>query len=248
MQVEIAKVPESPSVAEETSVWPFLFGLALTAFLGGLPVSRPFALSGFALLLASAVGWTWSNVLRPPPEEGEIGGRSRLWWGMVLLIVSEAGLFLSGLLALTAHPEAFARDLNRPLTLGASLVLWSSGFVGGWAVKRMDRRGRFTGGLAATIALGLLFVGYQAFEYRRLYAEGFTLQSGGQGSIFYFLTGLHGAHVVGGLAMLGAILGLALARRIGPSRAPAVRAVMLYWHFVDAVWVVLYAVLYLRLF
>src|SRR5581483_1261686 len=132
MQVEIAKVPESPSVAEETSVWPFLFGLALTAFLGGLPVSRPFALSGFALLLASAVGWTWSNVLRPPPEEGEIGGRSRLWWGM-------------GLLALTAHPEAFARDLNRPLTLGASLVLWSSGFVGGWAVKRMDRRGRFTG-------------------------------------------------------------------------------------------------------
>jgi cytochrome c oxidase subunit III len=175
---------------------------------------------------------------------------------MVAIIVSEAGLFVTGLIVIAPHADVLGpaapapfRDLNRLPALVASLVLGSSGFVGGWAVKGLDRgdRRRLLGGLAATMALGLAFLGYQAFEYRRLYAEGFTLQSGGAGSIFYFLTGLHGAHVAGGLVLLGAMLGLVAAGRFGRGRAPALRAAMLYWHFVDAVWVVIYGALYLKL-
>lgn len=247
MPIEVAKVPEKEGVAREQSWWPFLLATTLSLFLAMLAVSGVLALVALVLLLGATVGWAWSNLLREPPEEGQVGGRSRLWWGMVLLIVSETGLFVAGFLALAPHVDIFGpaapapfRDLNHPLTLVASLVLWGSGVVGGWAVKG-DRR-RLRRGLAVTILLGLAFVGYQAFEYRRLAGEGFKLQSGGAGSIFYFLTGLHGAHVLAGLAMLGAVL--LLGRRVRP---PAVRAAMLYWHFVDAAWVAIYAVLYLKL-
>ncbi|MHB8605786.1 MAG: cytochrome c oxidase subunit 3 [Thermoplasmatota archaeon] len=256
MHVELAKVPEPVGAVSETSWWPFLLGTAFTCFAAALPVSRPAALVALVLFLGTVIGWTWSDLARPPPDEGTVGGHGRVWWGVLLLIVSEAGLFLGGFLSLTAHGDIFGasapapfRELNRPTTFVASLVLWSSGFAGLWAMRSLERgeRRRAIAGFALTISLGALFVGYQAFEYHRLVREGFTLASGGAGSIFYFLTGLHGLHVLGGLGALGTLLGLLLARKLSAPRMSAARAVMLYWHFVDAAWVAIYAVLYLKL-
>jgi cytochrome c oxidase subunit III len=95
--------------------------------------------------------------------------------------------------------------------------------------------------LAATIGLGAVFLAHEAFEWAEL---PFGFDSSAFSSIFYLLTGFHGAHVLGGLVLMGTVAWVAL----GPgSRVPlgqTIRVTSYYWHFVDAVWVVLYLTVY----
>jgi cytochrome c oxidase subunit 3 len=165
------------------------------------------------------------------------------WWAIVYLIATEFMLFVAGFVAFfdldvlhaPGAPRSFV-ELNRPLTLVASLILWSSGVTAHLASRRTT--GHRNAWLAATMALGLVFLGYQAHEYLRLYGEGFTLQSGPWGSLFYALTGLHGFHVIVGL--------VALAMLFVPRAKPATSAIVLYWHFVDAMWILIYGIVYLK--
>lgn len=92
-----------------------------------------------------------------------------------------------------------------------------------------------------TLALGSIFLAGQGFEWRSLTEEGLTIASNSFGTMFFLLTGAHGLHVLGGLVTIGAAAGRLQARRAGGT----LEAVTLYWHFVDAVWLVLYAILYL---
>ena len=75
--------------------------------------------------------------------------------------------------------------------------------------------------------------------------EGLTLSSGTFGTTYFTLTGFHGAHVFGGVIMLGVVLYRGMAGQFSPSHHDAVEAASLYWHFVDVVWILLFSLLYL---
>ena len=126
-------------------------------------------------------------------------------------------------------------------------ILLSSGVTvtfAHWELKK-GRRQELCWWLAATVALGLLFVGLQAAEYLHAYRDlGLTLNSGIYGSTFFLLTGFHGFHVTMGATMLLAILARALAGHFTPENHFAFEAVAWYWHFVDVVWLGLFIFVY----
>jgi len=128
-----------------------------------------------------------------------------------------------------------------------TLILLSSGATITWAHwgLKEDNRKKLLVGLAATIALGLLFIGFQAYEYHEGYKElNLTLASGVYGSTFYILTGFHGMHVTLGAIMLIAILGRTMKGHFQPHNHFAFEAVAWYWHFVDVVWLGLFIFVY----
>jgi cytochrome c oxidase subunit 3 len=100
-------------------------------------------------------------------------------------------------------------------------------------------------GLAATVALGFLFLALQATEYHEAYKElHLTLGSGIYGSTFFMLTGFHGLHVTIGAIILTVILLRSLAGHFTPQRHFAFEAAAWYWHFVDVVWLGLFIFVY----
>ncbi len=98
-----------------------------------------------------------------------------------------------------------------------------------------------------TFLMGLVFVLGQANEYRAQYAEDIPmrLDSDGYGSVFYLTTGFHGLHVIGGLFAFIFVLLRSTVGRYTPEKATSAIVVSYYWHFVDVVWVGLYATIYL---
>jgi cytochrome c oxidase subunit 3 len=97
-----------------------------------------------------------------------------------------------------------------------------------------------------TYIMGAIFIGGQAFEYAELVHEGVTIPSSGYGTVFYLATGFHGLHVTGGLVAFIFVLGRTfVARRFTHEQAVTAIVVSYYWHFVDIVWVGLFATIYL---
>jgi heme/copper-type cytochrome/quinol oxidase subunit 3 len=100
--------------------------------------------------------------------------------------------------------------------------------------------------LLCTILLGLVFLGFQVYEFKTFASEGLTLSTNQFGASFFVLTGFHGCHVGGGVIYLGSLL-IASVRRngIGKETPLYIDIGGLYWHFVDIVWIVLFTVVYL---
>jgi cytochrome c oxidase subunit 3 len=99
---------------------------------------------------------------------------------------------------------------------------------------------------ALTFMMGAFFIAGQVYEYAVLVSEGLTLSSSAYGSVFYLTTGFHGLHVTGGLiAFLIVMLRVSKARRFTQSQATTAIVVSYYWHFVDVVWIALFAAIYL---
>lgn len=98
-------------------------------------------------------------------------------------------------------------------------------------------------GLAAT--LGVLFLSVQGYEWARLVRFGLTVHSGAYGGTFYTLIGAHAVHVLAALAWLAVTLLLAVRGHFADGRTGALRACAIYWHFVVALWPVLYVSVYL---
>lgn len=97
-----------------------------------------------------------------------------------------------------------------------------------------------------TYIMGSIFIGGQATEYVELVSDGITMSSSVYGSVFYLATGFHGIHVLGGLIAFLLIIGRTfLARRFTHEQAVSAIVVSYYWHFVDIVWVALFAAVYL---
>lgn len=97
-----------------------------------------------------------------------------------------------------------------------------------------------------TYIMGAIFIGGQAFEYTELVHEGLTIPADGYGTMFYLTTGFHGIHVTGGLIAFLFVLGRTLvARRFTHEQAVTAIVVSYYWHFVDVVWIGLFATIYL---
>jgi cytochrome c oxidase subunit 3 len=128
-----------------------------------------------------------------------------------------------------------------------TMLLLSSGVtvtIAHWALKE-NRRGQLIGFLAATVALGLLFLSLQAYEYHHAYTElNLKLSTGAYGSTFFMLTGFHGFHVTVGAIMLMVILGRSIKGHFTPDHHFAFEGVAWYWHFVDVVWLGLFIFVY----
>ncbi|MBU2670716.1 heme-copper oxidase subunit III [Actinoplanes bogorensis] len=95
-----------------------------------------------------------------------------------------------------------------------------------------------------TFVMGLIFVLGQANEYRTLVSEGIKLNADGYGSMFYLTTGFHGLHVTGGLIAFIVYMIRTTMGRFTPAQATSAIVVSYYWHFVDIVWIALFAMIY----
>jgi cytochrome c oxidase subunit 3 len=134
-----------------------------------------------------------------------------------------------------------------PLTSASTFVLLMSSLgmvLALAAVQRGDRKGAITW-LFTTAGLGAVFLGCQVYEFNHFVHEGLTLQTSLFGSTFYLLTGFHGAHVLVGVIYLSTLGMMAVRHQLGPERSMSVEVAGLYWHFVDVIWIVIFALVYL---
>lgn len=172
--------------------------------------------------------------------------------GMICFLVTEAAFFSTLILAYIAfinvsRPIA-AEVFQMPLTLGSSVCLLSSSFTVHLATGALQRGhlGGFRLWLGVTVLLGGLFLAGTALEWRELIVgRGITIASNLFGTTYFTLIGFHGLHVTIGLTLLAIVLGLALNGRISQPDSGRVELLSWYWHFVDAVWVVIFIVVYL---
>jgi cytochrome c oxidase subunit III len=185
--------------------------------------------------------------------------------GTMVWLSSEL-MFFGGLFAMyftlrSTSPELWAENtatLNVPLAFVNTLVLVASSFTaqaGVFAAERLQPHR--TGGLFSlkrwgmvewfilTFIMGAIFVSVQAYEYAVLVSHGVTIDASAYGSAFYITTGFHALHVTGGLIAFLFIIGRAyLAKRFGHHEATSAIVVSYYWHFVDVVWIALFAIVY----
>jgi cytochrome c oxidase subunit 1 len=112
------------------------------------------------------------------------------------------------------------------------------------AVQRNDRR-QARLWLAGTALFGIIFLGFQAYEFTHFVGEGLTVSRNLFGSTFFVLTGIHGVHVALGVVWLLSLLVLDLQNRLGVKDAVKVEVAGLYWHFVDVVWIAIFTLVYL---
>ena len=128
-----------------------------------------------------------------------------------------------------------------------TLILLSSGATVTWAHWGLlkNNRTQLIAGLFLTVALGVLFLCLQGYEYHHAYTElGLTLGTGAYGATFFMLTGFHGFHVTLGTIMLIVVLLRSMKGHFKPDHHFAFEGVAWYWHFVDVVWLLLFVLVY----
>ncbi|MEV8534626.1 heme-copper oxidase subunit III [Streptomyces sp. NPDC051211] len=142
-----------------------------------------------------------------------------------------------------------AASLNLPFSATNTTILVLSSLtcqLGVFAAERGDVK-KLRTWFIITFVMGAIFIGGQVFEYTELVKhEGMSLSSGPYGSVFYLTTGFHGLHVTGGLIAFLLVLGRTYAaKRFTHEQATSAIVVSYYWHFVDVVWIGLFATIYL---
>ena len=175
--------------------------------------------------------------------------------GVWLFIASEVMFFSSLIVAMmlirasAGKPsELFVSSLVL-VSVNTFILVTSSLFMAlSLAFVRRGRRRAYLPTLLITALLGTIFVGIQFLvEYPRLMGEGLTFDGVPYifGSIFYLLTGFHGLHVLVCVLWIWVMLIRGLPGHLGPGNSIGVESAGLYWHFVDAVWIVLFTIIYL---
>ncbi len=186
--------------------------------------------------------------------------------GTIIWLSSElmffAALFASYFTIRSVSPDLWAQDtalLNVPFAAVNTTILVLSSVtcqLGVFAAER-GQVGRTKGifdprgwGLREwfilTYVMGAIFIAGQVTEYTSLVQEHLTISSSAYGSMFYLTTGFHGIHVTGGLIAFLLVLGRTyVARRFTHEQAVSAIVVSYYWHFVDVVWIALFATIYL---
>jgi cytochrome c oxidase subunit III len=171
--------------------------------------------------------------------------------GTVVWLASEL-MFFSGLFAAYFTLRATAEGDWPPSDVELEVVtsgLFTLGLVLSSGTMQLavraiarSRLPAFRGWLVATLVLAAAFIANQAHEWSSLE---FHADTHSYGSAFYVMTGFHGIHVIGGMLAMVLLLGRAGSRRFGAADLPAVEMVSYYWHFVDVVWIGLWATLFL---
>ncbi|HEX8210702.1 MAG TPA: heme-copper oxidase subunit III [Longimicrobium sp.] len=179
-----------------------------------------------------------------------IGSECLLFGSLIATYLAYKGRSLTGPLphaGRTLGGQESQGILDIPLTSLSTFVLLMSSLgmvLALAAVQRADRKGAILW-LFTTAGLGLVFLGFQAYEFNHFYHAGLTLQTNLFGSTFFLLTGFHGAHVFVGVIYLSTLGMLAVKNQLGPERSMSVEIAGLYWHFVDVIWIVIFALVYL---
>jgi len=193
---------------------------------------------------------TEGAVIPNSPNEGwELPSRGVV--GMACLIVAEAAIFV---IFVVAYVFYIGKSVSGPtpkdvltLPIVATICLLSSSLTVHAAVSalRHSKRNLCSLWLAATVLLGGIFIASTAREWHELiYHDGLTIQTNLFGTTFYSLVGLHATHVVVGLIMLSLALVFSLSGEMSSKYSEKLEVLSLYWHFVDAVWVVVFLVVY----
>ena len=170
--------------------------------------------------------------------------------GMLLFIISEVMLFGAFFTAYffirVVNGDAWpAEGDHLPVAIAGvnTAILVSSSFTMHWALEgaRRGNRRAMRIGLLTTLLLGTTFLCIQVNEYFHI---GFAISETAQSSIFYGLTGLHGAHVFVGLTLLVFATTRAFRGHFSPEKHLGVEIPGIYWHFVDIMWIVVYTTVY----
>jgi cytochrome c oxidase subunit III len=184
-----------------------------------------------------------------PEIQWDLPARGRI--GMFALIVAESAIFT---IFVVAYLFYVGRSLTGPMPKDVlnvpvfyTICLLSSSLTIHLAAKSLRQGSVLRFGILwlATIALGATFMYGTATEWRRLiYHEGLTISTNLFGTTYYSLVGLHGFHVVVGLMSLSIVMAFTLLGSVRSEHAERVDVLSLYWHFVDAVWVAVFTVVY----
>src|SRR5579863_6133075 len=171
--------------------------------------------------------------------------------GMACLIVAEAAIFI---IFIVAYIFYIGKSLSGPtpaqvleIPYFGTVCLLSSSITVHFAVSalRGARTSRCTLWLAGTVLLGTIFLCTTAQEwYHLIHDEGLTLQTNLFGTTYYSLVGLHASHVIVGLIMLSLVLLFSILGKVNQHHSEKLEVLSIYWHFVDAVWVVVFTVVY----
>jgi cytochrome c oxidase subunit III len=187
--------------------------------------------------------------ISPVEEPWVLPSKGRV--GMLSLIIGETAIFTIFVVAyvfyigktLTGPTPAILEVpwFNSIALLSSSVTIWLSEHA-------LDRRRMktFTAWWAVTMTLGITFIVGTGIEWHKLiYLDGLTVHTNLFGTTFYSLVGLHATHVIIGLLMLGFVLFFTLTGRLKEHHTERVQVLALYWHFVDAVWIVVFTVVYI---
>lgn len=186
----------------------------------------------------------------PPAEPWSLPSRGRV--GMLSLIIGESAIFT---IFVVAYVYYIGKSLSGPTPQQVldipffNTVCLLSSSVTIWLSERQIERGNikaFAALWALTMALGIEFIIGTGFEWHKLiYIDGLTIHTNLFGTTFYSLVGLHATHVVVGLIMLTFVLLFTLTGHVNIRHTERIQVLALYWHFVDAVWVVVFTVVYI---
>src|ERR1700751_1104227 len=183
-------------------------------------------------------------------QEWHLPSRGRV--GMYCLVIGESAIFTIFVIAYvfyigkslygpTPQQVLDVPILNTICLLSSSVTIWLS-------ERAIERNNIRTFGLwwAATITLGVIFLVGTGIEWDKLiYHDGLTISTNLFGTTFYSLVGLHATHVVIGLIMLALVLLFTLTGHVRHEHSERIQVLALYWHFVDAIWVVVFTVVYI---
>jgi len=246
----------------DPSPWPLLASIsALIAAIGAVMAMHG-GTTAVVWVGAAGLAYTFYVWWRDVIVEGEHKGdhtpvvQLGLRYGMILFIASEVMFFVAWFWAYfnaAFYPPAEIGAVWPPegietfdpwhLPLINTLILLLSGTTVTWAhhaIVHGDRKG-LVQGLLCTVILGMLFTGVQAYEYSH---AAFDFAGNIYGSTFYMATGFHGFHVIVGTLFLGVCLLRALKGHFKPDHHFGLEAAAWYWHFVDVVWLFLFAAIY----
>jgi heme/copper-type cytochrome/quinol oxidase subunit 3 len=172
-----------------------------------------------------------------------------MWTFLASEITFFGALFTIYLVYMARHADGPGQQdvFNIPFTAGMTLILMVSSLATVLALNanRAGNPARFQLWTLGAALLGTVFLGMMFYEYSVMMLEGFTLSSSPMGAAFYVLTGAHGIHLVIGIVMLVSLWSASVTGRLDHLRDDVVESVSLYWHFVDLVWIVIFAVVYL---
>ncbi|MCF1505739.1 cytochrome c oxidase subunit 3 [Afifella sp. H1R] len=253
----------------DPSPWPFVgsvsaFALALGAIAAMKGAGVYWIAPGLLGVLITMIGW-WGDVIKESHQGHHTGVVSlHLRYGMILFIASEVMFFVAWFWAFfdaSLYAGEAVQPMRAELTGGTwppegievfdpwhlpllnTLILLTSGTTVTWAHHSLlvnDRRG-LKWGLAATLVLGVLFTCVQAYEYSE---AAFSFGGNIYGATFFMATGFHGFHVIVGTIFLAVCLWRAMRGDFTPEKHFGFEAAAWYWHFVDVVWLFLFACIY----
>ena len=249
------RVPEAHGIhLPGPSHWPIVIALGIGLVAVGALTSVALVLAGAAVMLVGAFAFALEHHANPAHAH-QVGGlgidhRKLAMW---TFLGSECFFFGTLIATYMAYKGRSVvgpyphQILNIPVTTLSTFDLLMSSLLMVLALaaaQRGDRR-QSRLWLGGTALFGLIFLGFQAYEFTAFVHEGLTLQTNLFGSTFFVLTGFHGGHVTLGVIWLLTLLVLDLRGRLHVHDAIKVEVVGLYWHFVDIVWIVIFTLVYL---